>query len=207
MTSKESLRIPAYIDSEDEFVVAPRWIEPRVEHDHPSEHIQQLRDSADVDAAKLLLSLFRPQTPQELGGNINLNVLESPDQEDFIVGKTFPCTLRELWDLVSEQAQQRGYCVKQGKGSELRDIPGGNRLVLECSRAGFTDKQLQEFRASEGNDSDDDFIIQKKRKFTKKSLQKQKEFPETLTLDVKKKTKKSIVKLQVWLSMATKIGF
>ena len=136
--------------------------QPRV---HQLQSCQDLLDDhalADLDAAKVLLAMF--------DSNIAV-VNDSPGSIDgYFVGKLFPCNLREMWDLVNKQAQQRGHCVRQGKGSKLRDIPKGNRLVLECTRAGFTEKQLKDFRDADGADSDDAFEIQKKRKFTKKPL-------------------------------------
>ena len=119
-----------------------------------------------MDAAKVLLAMFDSEStiPDDKAGSVNV--------DEYVVGKLFPCDLREMWDLVSEQAQQRGHCIRQGKGSELRDIPGGNKLLLECTRAGFTHKQLLEFKAAEGAEIDDDFEHEKKRKFTKNSLRK-----------------------------------
>ena len=65
-----------------------------------------------------------------------------------------------MWDLVSENSQMNGHNVVKGPGTDIRDVPKGNKLTLICQRGLFTKKQLQEFQQAAENPErfdDDDF--------------------------------------------------
>ena len=112
-------------------------------------------DNEDVDiaAAKVLAELFAFSEQSTNPDNKSKDSL-------YFVGKLFPCSLKEMWDLVSENSQMNGHNVVKGPGTDIRDVPKGNKLTLICQRGLFTKKQLQEFQQIAENPErfdDDDF--------------------------------------------------
>ena len=93
-------------DDDNEFTPAvPAWF-----GNNPDIGLTDDNKDVDIAAAKVLAELF---AFSEQSPNPDKNICKD---SLYFVGKLFPCSLKEMWDLVSENSQMNGHNVVKGPG-------------------------------------------------------------------------------------------